>query len=61
MHRTSHLWIENVSISMINQVPLLIECGQPAATDECLTELANILVRRVGISRDAGEDCMMNH
>ena len=42
----------------INQVPLLVECGQPLATDECLNEPPHLLVRRVGISRDSGEDYM---
>ena len=38
------------------QVPLLIERGQPSSADECLTEPAHLLVRWIRLQRDTGEE-----
>ena len=46
-------WLLN---NMFSKVPLLVECGEPFATDECLTEPSHLLVCWISISRDFGEE-----
>ena len=48
-------WAASMELLMMNQVPILIECGESSATDECLTEPPYLLVRWVGLQRDTGE------
>ena len=44
--------------NVFSKVPLLIERGEPFATDECLTEPSHLLVCWVSIPRDVGEENM---
>ena len=52
-----YVYIDHINFDDIyEQVPLPIECGQPSAADERLTEPAHLLVRWIRLQRDTGEE-----